>query len=125
MPQSLRHHEPLARAEVHRAVLEVDQETAADHEEEFVVAFVVVPMVFALQHAHPHDRFVHRAQGLVVPGMRIGGDERRDVDHFARRISDVQVGVVRKSGSVFAHGGALASHRCTLRHCIASAHVSR
>jgi hypothetical protein len=54
-------------------------------------------MILALDDAEPHDGFVHFAQRLVVPLIRAGIDEARDVDDLERLFQNVEPRVVRKS----------------------------
>ena len=61
MPGLLGHDKSLPRRKLHGAVLEIDEKPSFDDVEKFVFCFVEVPVIFALDHADPHDRIVHRA----------------------------------------------------------------
>jgi hypothetical protein len=98
MQDAFGNNDALAGREVEAAILEVDQEPAADHIEEFVFVLVFMPMIFALDHAETHDRFVHLAKGLVIPLVFAGVDEPRKIDHFQRLMQNVEPGVVGKPG---------------------------
>src|SRR5215469_4045465 len=80
---------------VHRT-REIDDEVSLEHEEELVVSIVLVPVVFTLHHAKANDGVVHLAQGLVVPALLAGCDQRGHVDHTQRRELDVEVRGVRE-----------------------------
>src|SRR5262249_32888362 len=85
------HDEALERLELDRAVLEVDEEAALEHEEELVVLVVLVPVVLTLEDAEADDRVVHLAERLVVPGVVALRDERGHVDDAQGRELDVEV----------------------------------
>ena len=89
MPGLLRYHESLAWRKFHRSVFEIDQKPSFDHIEKFIFYFMLVPMIFAFDHAYPYHRIVHGAQRLVVPlvGAVIG--ESFDIDQFERTIADL------------------------------------
>ena len=72
----------------------IDQEMAAHDVEELVFLLVLMPVIFSLHYAEPHDRFVHLAERLVVPRMRAGGDQPRHIDHFQRRMQNVKMRLV-------------------------------
>ena len=92
---SLRDHEPLARREFDRPILEVDEKLAFDHIEELVVLIVLVPVVFAFDHAEPHHGAIHLAERLVVPLEFASVGERLGVDQLERLEREVQPGFVR------------------------------
>src|SRR5688572_25210532 len=98
MDHAPRYDESLARIEGHNAVFEIDVETPFYYIEEFVIVIVLVPVVFALDHAQSHDRVVDLAQGLVEPRMLDRADQRLEVDNFELREEDVETGVVGVGG---------------------------
>src|SRR5215472_12425575 len=53
-----RNGESLARQKLDAAPFEIDEEAPVDDIEELVLVVVLVPVVFALQHAQAHDRIV-------------------------------------------------------------------
>ena len=61
MHHALRHREALLRVELHPAAFELDYEFALDDVEELVLLVVLVPVEFALQHAHADHRVVDLA----------------------------------------------------------------
>jgi len=86
----------LLRAEINRAILEIDQEPAIHHVEEFIQLAMGVPMVFTFHNPESHDRFVYLAERLVVPLVRASIDELLHVDNLQRLMQDVEVSVVGK-----------------------------
>ena len=55
MAHAFRHDEALSRRKIEYAIFEIDQESPIEHEEEFIDVFVLVPVIFALNHRHPDD----------------------------------------------------------------------
>ena len=55
MPDPFRHDETLPRSKINNLVFKIDQEMAVENKEKFVDVIVLVPVVFALQNAEPHD----------------------------------------------------------------------
>ena len=105
MPNPFRHDETLPRTKINNLVFQIDQEMAVEHKEELVDVVMLVPVVFALQYAEPHDRFVHLAQRLVVPFVRARIGQLLNIDYFERPMQNVQISLVRKIlGFVRAHG---------------------
>ena len=82
-------YEPLARLQFNRAPFEIDQQRAVQYEEKLVDVAVFVPMVFALDHGHPHDRIVNFAKCLVVPFVGAGISQLLHVDHLQRFVQNV------------------------------------
>src|SRR2546427_234261 len=80
MPNPFRHHETLPRSKINDLVFKIDQEMAVENEEEFVDVIMLVPVVFALQNAEPHDRVVHLTKSLVVPFVRARIDQLLNID---------------------------------------------
>ncbi len=80
MLHALRHHERLALTQLDATIFEVDQKPSADDLEKLVEQIVLVPVVLALHDTEPHDRFVYLTERLVIPGMCVRRDERRDAD---------------------------------------------
>src|SRR5579864_5973561 len=94
MHDAARHHESLERLQVHRAILEIDDEVPLQDEEELVVLLVLVPVVLALHDAQADDRVVDLAQRLVVPAVLDLRDEARHVHHRQGRELHVEEGGV-------------------------------
>jgi len=86
MPNPFRHDETLPRPKINDLVFKVDQEMAVENKEEFVDVIMLVPVVFALQNAQPHDRVVHLTKSLVVPFVRARIDQLLNIDYFERRV---------------------------------------
>jgi hypothetical protein len=80
MNDTLRNYEALSRLQIDRLVFKVDHEVAIQDKEEFIVVVMLVPVVFALHNAQPHDGFIHLAEGLVVPLVRAGPYQSRYID---------------------------------------------
>src|SRR5947207_5893748 len=68
---------------------------AFENKEELVVVVVFVPVVLTLHDAKANDRIVHFAEGLVVPTVRAGGDQRGNVDYAQLRELNIEVRGVR------------------------------
>ncbi len=96
MPNPFRNHKALARPKLDNFVFEIDQEMAVENKEEFVDVIMLMPVVFALQHAESHDRVVHLTKSLVVPFVRARIDQLLHVDDFKRSMQNVQVSLVGK-----------------------------
>jgi len=96
MPNPFRHDETLPRSKINDLVFKIDQEMAVENKEEFVDVIMLVPVVFALQNAEPHDRVVHLTKSLVVPFVRARIDQLLHVDDFKRSMQSVQVSLVAK-----------------------------
>jgi hypothetical protein len=88
---------PLTRRKIDRATFEVDQETSFYDIKEFIEVFVLVPVVFALNHAKANDRIVHAAERLIVPFVGTRIDKLLHIDDFQRLMQNVQVRLVRKT----------------------------
>jgi len=99
----------LARAEVDGAGIvfcgggvvridEVDEETAFDDVEEFVLPLMVVPVIASLHDAEANDGIVHVAKGLVVPGVRGSVCRQLLFDHFEGLVPGLKDGEIRKFG---------------------------
>src|SRR5579871_6750576 len=71
---ALGHDEALARAEIDRALLQIDQEMPFEDEEELVQVVVLVPVILALHDAEANDGIVDPAQRLVVPTIGASRD---------------------------------------------------
>ena len=54
------------------------------------IVIVLVPVILALNDAEADDGSVHLAERLVVPAVGTGRDELRKVDHFERRVANVE-----------------------------------
>jgi len=78
--------EALARRKFDNAIFEIDQETSAQDEKEFINILVLVPVIFALHHRQPDDRVVHLAKRLVVPLVCAGVGELLHIDQFKRSV---------------------------------------
>ena len=79
-------------------ILEIDQELAADDVEKLIFVLVLVPMVFAVDHAEAHDGFVYFAERLVIPAIGACIDQAADINHFERPMENVEPRVVGKPG---------------------------
>jgi len=88
---------PLTRRKIDRATFEVDQETSFYDIKEFIEVFVLVPVVFTLNHAKANDRIVHAAERLIVPFVGTRIDKLLHIDDFQRLMQNVQVRLVRKT----------------------------
>ena len=99
----------LARSQVDRALFQIDQQLTANDIEELVFVLVFMPMIFALDHAEPHDGLVHFAQRLVVPLVRARFDESGHVDRFERAVKNVEPRIIREARGrlIFCHAVAL------------------
>ena len=87
--------ETLLGYEFDGSVFEVDEEAAVDDVEEFVFVIVFVPVKFALHDAEPDDAVIHLAEGLVVPLVLAGFDERFEIDELERIEFCIQIDGVR------------------------------
>ena len=106
MPNPFRHDETLPRSKINDLVFKIDQEMAVENKEEFVDVIMLVPVVFALQNAEPHDRVVHLAKSLVVPFVRARIDQLLNIDYFERLVQNVEESLIRKIfGFVRFHDG--------------------
>jgi hypothetical protein len=65
-------HYSLPRLQIERPPLDVDKQVPFDDVEELVIFVVLMPVIFASDHAEPNDRTVHLAECLVVPLVRAG-----------------------------------------------------
>src|SRR5262245_61999210 len=88
-----RDHDPLLREQFVRPPLEVEQQPALEHEEELVLAVVLVPVELALEDAEPSDAVIHETERLVPPPVGARLRERADVEGRERR--ELHVGVDR------------------------------
>src|SRR5262245_29938739 len=109
MMGALRYHEPLPRRQLDAAAFEIDEQPSFDDVEELVLVVVMVPVVFALDHAQAHHRFVDLAQRLVPPAVRATVDQAAHVHDLERRMEDVEVGDVRIVGRRLVGHGYLAA----------------
>jgi hypothetical protein len=80
MAHAFRHDEALPRCKINNAVFEIDQEMSVENEKKFIDVFVFVPVIFALNYRHSHDRIVHLAKGLVVPFVCASIGQFLDID---------------------------------------------
>jgi hypothetical protein len=76
----LRHDESLSLSKVDRPALQVDDEATLEDKEELIVVVVLVPVILTLQDAKSNDRVVHFAEGLVVPMVGAGVNQRGNVN---------------------------------------------
>src|SRR6266566_5829627 len=67
MAYTFGHHKALLRRKINNAIFKIDQEMSVQNEKEFIDVFVLVPVIFALNHGQPDDRIVYLAKGLIVP----------------------------------------------------------
>src|SRR5260370_35448166 len=96
MPNPFRHDESLLRSKIDSFVFKIDQEMAVENKEEFVDVVMLVPVVFALQNAQPHDRVVHLTKSLVVPFICARIDQLLNINDLKRLVENVEIGFVRK-----------------------------
>ena len=75
----------LSGRQVNASALQINQEPAFDHVEKFVLIIVLVPMVFALDHADTDNRGVYLAKRLVEPRVT-GIGQRLFVNHLQRAV---------------------------------------
>ena len=87
------YHAP-ARIELDSTALKVDQQPALKHEEELIVAVVLVPVKLASDDSEPHHAVVDPHQSLVEPFLPATGDHRRNVNDFEAAALDTGVDVV-------------------------------
>src|SRR5262249_47132045 len=92
-------YEALLRRKRDRAALEIDDETTAEHEKEFVVVIVLMPMILALHDAEAYNGIVHLAERLIIPLFGAGLHERRHIDEFERIELNVEICRIRKGGA--------------------------
>jgi len=78
--------ESLSRRQINGALLQIDQESAADHVEKLILIVVVMPVIFTLDHAQSDNRFVHPAECLVIPLILAGRDQPGDIDLLQRPV---------------------------------------
>ena len=71
MHHPFRHRKALARTQLDRSALQVNDEAPIDDVEKLVLVVVFMPVELALHDAEPHDAIVYSAQRLVVPGLLI------------------------------------------------------
>jgi hypothetical protein len=81
MHDALRYDKPLSWLQINGPVFKIDDEVAVEHEEELVVALMLVPVILALHDAETSYRLVDLAQSLVVPLVRARFHEGRHIDH--------------------------------------------
>src|SRR5438270_5404785 len=104
MYYALRYDESLAwtelddapRSDTVFARLQVDEEAPLHDVEELVVDVVVMPVILALHHAHPHDGVVDAHERLIPPLVADAGDEGVERDLLERRKENVEVRGVRE-----------------------------
>src|SRR6266550_6337782 len=61
MTHAFGHDEALLRSKIDKAIFEIDQKMSIENEKEFIDVFVLVPMIFALNHRKPNNRIIHLA----------------------------------------------------------------
>ncbi len=96
MAYTFGHHKALLRRKINNAIFKIDQEMSVQNEKEFIDVFVLVPVIFALNHGQSDDRIVHLAKRLVVPLIRAGIGQFLHIDQFKRSVQNVEKGLVRK-----------------------------
>ena len=84
----------LVGSEFNGAVLQINEESALEDEEEFVVVVVLVPVEFSLYNADPYDRAVHLSKSLVEPFIIAGGYYCGHVNQFVVIVFNVKVDIV-------------------------------
>ena len=78
-------------SEIDRAVFEVDDEVPVEDKEELIVIVVFVPVILALHDPQSNHRVVDLAERLIVPLVRAGFDECRNVHQAQGGELDVQM----------------------------------
>jgi hypothetical protein len=73
---------------------QVDDEVSGNHVEEFIIVFVLMPVILTLNDAESNNRVIDFAQGLVVPAIGAGFYHRGDVDQLKWIVQNVEVGDV-------------------------------
>jgi hypothetical protein len=96
MANALGHDKALTWCELDRFVFEVDQEFSIEHKKEFIDIVMLVPVIFAFEHADSDYRIVHFAKGLVIPLVFARLCQFLNVDDFERSVQNVQISLVRK-----------------------------
>ena len=61
MNDAFRNDKPLSRLQLHRTILQIDDEAPVEHKKEFIVVVVLVPVLLALHYAEPDDGTVYLA----------------------------------------------------------------
>ena len=77
---------------------EVDEQTAFDDVEEFVLPLMVVPVIVSLHDAEANDGIIYVAEGLVVPGVRGSVCGQLFFDYFEGLVPGFEDGEVREFG---------------------------
>ena len=70
---------------------QINQKLSLQHEEEFILLVVLVPVKLALHDAETNDAIVHLAKSLVVPLVIAGGDETGHVYQFEKSELGIQL----------------------------------
>lgn len=91
MHHAFRDGKSLPRCQLDRPAFQVNHEPALDHIEEFVFIVVLVPVEFSLLDAQSHDRVIHPAQRLVLPGILACIHQRLHVHKFEGRAPRLQI----------------------------------
>ena len=86
MPHTARHHESLTRRKIDNAIFQIDEKIPIKDEKEFIDIFMLVPMIFALNHCKPNDRVVHVAKRLVIPFVCASISQPLNIDNLERPV---------------------------------------
>src|SRR3954452_9736725 len=95
MDHAPRNHKSLARLEVDRSALEIDDEVSVEHKKELIVLVVLVPVILALHDAETDHGVVDLAERLVVPAIGARADQSGHIDDSELRKFCVEKGSVR------------------------------
>lgn len=96
MPHTFWHDETLFRRKLDDAIFEIDQKTPVDHVEKLIDFFVLVPVIFTLNHGQPNDRIIYIAERLVPPPIGAGIGQLLHIDEFERSVQNVEMSLVRE-----------------------------
>src|SRR5919108_668529 len=72
------------------ATVDVYEQAPFDDVEEFVLVVVLVPPILAVNDTQADNAIVDAAQGLVVPGPRVGVRQLTDIEALDRPVFDIQ-----------------------------------
>jgi hypothetical protein len=101
MHDASRDNKSLARSELNDAsTFEFDDPLALDDIKELVFVIMLVPMEVSFDDSQAYHAIIHMTQGLIPPGM-VGPDDRRQVHHFERLESGIEMDGV---GPLILHG---------------------
>src|ERR1044071_5353528 len=91
MNDSSRNGVALMDSERDRFIFQINQKFSLQHEKEFVLFVVLMPVKLALHDAESHDAVVHLAKSLVVPLVIAGGDEAGHINQLEKTELGIQI----------------------------------